>query len=817
MSVIGSNLLAGASGSAAAGYEIERSLRFDSGSSAYLNRTPSSAGNRRTFTWSGWVKRSGLGAQTDFFSAGNSSDYLRVGGFNSSDKLELRTDSAVVHLVTDQVFRDLAWYHIVIAVDTSQSTTSNRVKFYVNGSQITNFSTSTYPSQNSQQAVNDTGEHRVGAFVDKTSATVYYPFDGYLAEVYFIDGQQLAASDFGEYDSSSVWQAKDPTFTSPNDGTTWSSSLSSAAGFQSSQPATNVFDGDIFSKAATPSNTGGYFTGETNAIEFIPPSSIPFTSSVKVTGRGTGQTTAKAKIDTGSGYGSEISLSSDGIETVISGSGNLVKLKVWTVTYAGENELGAILIDDVPLVDGAGKYGTNGFKLDFSDNSSNAALGTDSSGNSNTWTVNNLVADGGVVYSNYVSGYINSLGSEPTTNLFDGNTSTSFYSSTISGSGIKFVPPTDITGSIELYLRNGDTANSTFSYSLDNGSTFTNLTTTSAGSYVSIGSQTIGNTNGIIVRHVTTAGTNSVNWRAIRVDSTVLTDGTPSNTDSLFDSPTNGSQSDGGNGAEVSGNYCCWNPLNKGSSITTSDGNLKAQLGSTGHVMITGTMGMTSGKYYWEVVTDGWNTSNQGPMVGVVGDTHNIADQAGGSPSVLYRAEGVIYVDGSSAVTGQTTYTTGDVIGVALDLDNDNITWYKNGVQMYQYTSLSASVNTWIPAWKDSDSGGNAVGNWGQRAFAHAQSGFKGLCTANLSDTTVKTSGSYTGNSNADGPFVYLNGVPTAMTIGGSAVTFGTNIDRLSNGFKIRSATTNNTTGTSYSYSVTTAGDPFKTARAQLN
>jgi len=129
------------------------------------------------------------------------------------------------------------------------------------------------------------------------------------------------------------------------------------------------------------------------------------------------------------------------------------------------------------------------------------------------------------VWSSKLSTYLNSFGSEPVTNLFDGDTSTNFYSSNTSGSGIKFVPATAITGSIELYLRNGDTANSTFSYSLDNGSTFTNLTTTGGnGSYVSIGNQTISNTNGIIVRHVTTAGSNSVNWRAIKVDNKVLVD-----------------------------------------------------------------------------------------------------------------------------------------------------------------------------------------------------------------------------------------------------------------------------------------------------
>ena len=138
---------------------------------------------------------------------------------------------------------------------------------------------------------------------------------------------------------------------------------------------------------------------------------------------------------------------------------------------------------------------------------------------------------GGPVYSTGVSTYLNSFNSSYNTasDLFDGGTGTSnrIISSSTSGSGIKFVPSTAITGTIELWLRNGDTDNSTMSYSLDGGSSFTNVTTTGGnGSYVNIGSQTIGTTNGIIVRHITTAGTNAVDWRAIRVDSTMLVDGT---------------------------------------------------------------------------------------------------------------------------------------------------------------------------------------------------------------------------------------------------------------------------------------------------
>ncbi len=176
---------------------ISKSLRFNSADSAYLNRTPASAGNRKTWTWSGWVKRSALasGGFYSLFGAGTTSptyDGFRI----SSDALQFyQAGAGSVNLVTTSVYRDVsAWYHIVLAVDTSQATTSNRVKIYVNGTQVTAFSTANYPTQNAEASINNTLTHVIGA-TWVTSASLYY--DGYMTEINFIDGQALTPSDFG--------------------------------------------------------------------------------------------------------------------------------------------------------------------------------------------------------------------------------------------------------------------------------------------------------------------------------------------------------------------------------------------------------------------------------------------------------------------------------------------------------------------------------------------------------------------------------------------------------------------------------------------
>jgi hypothetical protein len=156
MSIIGSNILAGASGQAggAGGYEIDRSVRFNAPDSAYLCRTPGTAGNRKTWTWAGWVKRSVLTVRQAVFAghteaAGN---YYTIEFFN--DDLAFFYGGLGSGPRTTAVFRDAsAWMHVCVALDTTQATASNRVKIYVNGIQQT-IATGTYPTQNADLQIN---------------------------------------------------------------------------------------------------------------------------------------------------------------------------------------------------------------------------------------------------------------------------------------------------------------------------------------------------------------------------------------------------------------------------------------------------------------------------------------------------------------------------------------------------------------------------------------------------------------------------------------------------------------------------------------
>ena len=180
-----------------------------------MHKTPSGAGNVDTWTFRAWIKISDEGTHRNIFSqtGGSGTSQRTYILLNSSNDLYISQydgSSTNFALETNRKFRDQsAWMHIVVAVDTTQGTDSNRIKLYINGTQETSFSTSTYPSQNLDTYVNSTNAMAVG-YDTKVSSRHY---GGYMAEVVLIDGTQLNATSFGQFDSDSptIWKPKDVT------------------------------------------------------------------------------------------------------------------------------------------------------------------------------------------------------------------------------------------------------------------------------------------------------------------------------------------------------------------------------------------------------------------------------------------------------------------------------------------------------------------------------------------------------------------------------------------------------------------------------
>jgi len=185
-------------------YTVSKSLIFNDNDSAYLNKTPSGAGNRRTWTFSCWFKRGNIiGGNCPLFSAG-ANDWIM---FLSGDTLGTNSDgSNNYRIVTNRVFKDSSsWHNLVVAWDTTNSTAGDRIRMYVDGVEQTSFSTDTNAALNYETNFSNTNEHSIGKLVGSSTF-----FDGYMAEVVFIDGQQLGPSSFGQTDTSTNrWVPKD--------------------------------------------------------------------------------------------------------------------------------------------------------------------------------------------------------------------------------------------------------------------------------------------------------------------------------------------------------------------------------------------------------------------------------------------------------------------------------------------------------------------------------------------------------------------------------------------------------------------------------
>ena len=728
MSVIGSNILAGASGGAgAADYQIERSLRFNSGDSAYLSRTPSSSGNTSTFTISSWVKRTKLGGYPRIFGTYTGGSYIGWDfEFNNSDQLDVHYyngSSYNIRRTTTAVYRDTsAWYHVVLAVNTNISG-DNSVRLYVNGTEVTEFATKTNTSVGYATNINTAVQHRIGYN--------YSYSDFYLAEFHFIDGQQLAPTDFGEFDDNNVWQPKEVSITSINDGTNWASSSYNTVDVGSSD-MTNAYDGNLSTVTSIGLSPGGA------TVTFTPPSPITVTKSVRVyIGVDRGQSISV------NGSQTNASVSAGWNDT--SFTGTLTSLAIGPANSGSSSNIAAIEINGEILIsnyNNSNGYGTNGFHLKFADNSSNAALGTDSSGNSNTWTVNNLTAAGPT--ATYNSTYGSGITATEAAKVFDGDSSTygvansDFVGFNYSGTSVKFK------------IENSSSAARYFlvqpwvSGSVSNSGTFGNQSVgTVSGNQWTIPANSTGtavftfpsNYNGYGRLFPSNSGADQ------RIYYMVAGPADQAGIDSLVDTPTNYGD-DTGAGGEVRGNYATMNPLDKSTAITPTNGNLEVQNSNSTWHGVRSTIGVSSGKWYWEVYLE----TGSNCMVGISKQSAPIqANYFGaGAEGWGYNAgDGNKYNSNSNSAYG-VTWTAGDIIGVAFDADNGTLKYYKNGSVQNSGTAAFTGLTTgpYLPTIANYAS--NASVNFGQRAFAYAApSGYKALCTQNLSEPVIADGSDY--------------------------------------------------------------------------
>jgi hypothetical protein len=684
---------------------VNNSLRTRSSASAYLNRTPPVASNRRTWTWSAWVKRGVLSSSdSTLFNAGttgigtNDTGFFGI-RFTSGDTLDITTGLTDLRNTT-QVFRDpAAWYHIVVAVDTTQATAANRVNVYVNGTQVTAFGTSNNPSPNLDTAVNNTNVHEIAR--TSWSGTTY--FDGYQTEVNFIDGQQLTPNSFGTFNSYGVWQ---PITYGGSYGTNGfylpftNTNSTTTLGYDFS-PQGNNWTPNNFSLARS-----SYTSYTSGSGTYTVPTGVTSIQYLVVAGGGGGYSG-------GGGAGGLL----QGTMTVTSGQ---------TIAYSvGGGGTGGNYGSGIPATNGTDTtFGAltaigGGAGTSAGNNGNTGGSGSGGAGSGSGTTTGGAGTSGqgfagggnvGFIASPYPSGGGGGAGAT-------GSNAASSSTSGAGGAGLAWVNGTTYAGG-------------------GGGGTFSSGNPAGAGGSGggggggSTGNGTAGTPNtgggggGSPSSYIGGAGGSGI---------IIIGTGSASTYDSMTDVPTLTS-------ATVA-NYCVLNPLSVLNSSTTADGNLKGTLPAASvSTDIYGTMSSgTTGKFYWETtyVSRSGNSAFAIGLVKTLSSGYPDTTSTGGVG--YYSVNGAVYVDGSSAAT-YATFTTSDVIGIALDLTNSQVSFYKQtsgtGSFALQGTVSIASGNSWTPSWNNGTSSGNQVytANFGQQPFNNSSppSGFVALNTYNL-------------------------------------------------------------------------------------
>ena len=393
---------------------IDGSLKFNGSSKNRLDRTVSSVGNQKTWTWSGWIKRNKLADEQVVFTAGASTGgtYWAALRLNTDDSLQFinnSSNSTDINVNTTQRFRDVSsWYHILLRVDISNTTTNDRIDLYINGVKVDDFSTQTQPGTGVNTAINYNHIHAIGG---EPARNLYYD-TLQMSQVYLIDGQALGPENFGFTDPlTNTWRPKkfsgNFTVSNPsaiNDGTDWNSYFTGDYdqnhGWGTAYQSSHAFDGDLNTKAIGQANgTGLTWTAPGGAIGAN-------ATTIRIYGNDDACPDDYLKIN-GTNYGGLITQGFTAAWTVLKGSGavggGITQLES---IYLRDNSAGnqhyrwaALEIDGVILVanQNDGFTGTNSFYLPMDGNS---PIGDDLS-NPNPVNDGTVWSDGGISDSNW--------------------------------------------------------------------------------------------------------------------------------------------------------------------------------------------------------------------------------------------------------------------------------------------------------------------------------------------------------------------------------------------------------------------------------
>ena len=655
----------GAGGGSFYPYTIDQSLLGNEADSPYLNRTPSSASNRRTYTISAWIKPALEVATFSILGAGSSGSAYYIFGIEGDD-LYFEETSGGGFLRADRKLRDpSAWYHLVASVDSTQATASDRIKLYVNGVRETAFTSESYMSQNFQSAyINNTSVHYIG----HSPAQGSHYLNGYIAEINFIDGQALDPTSFGA-DLNGVWIPQAFAGSYGTNGFYLPFEVTAGDGVYLDGVGDNIRWTD-----ATQYDIG---TSDDFCLEFF--TKGDFENNYSYAMGDYAVAGPHFMLQLGSG-GNIYGYYGNGLANNFDATAYMTTTDWHHIAYVRESGTYRFYIDGVQR-----HTGIAGSTVAFDVSQFNIG--------------DAYPAAGAPHFNGYLSNLRFTIGSA---RYPSGTTFT--------------VPTTTLTNdSSDVKLL-----------------AFTTSTITADGSTAAIaGSVTEGNPtytedNPFSNTIGTDASGNSNNFTSNNLDFS----------DVLLDSTTN--------------NFATLNPLdNYNTGATLSEGNLKWTIGAADGASRS-TYVMTAGKWYVEFLSNN-------DYIGVVSGNANITD-VNGTQTVFYVQDGTKKVNGTFSSYG-VSYSSGDIIGIALDLDASpqTVTFYKNnssqgslnltdvGNEGYSVSCGSGSGSTNATANFGQDStfagattaGGNSDAN-GVGDFKYAPpAGYLALCTSNLPDVAL--------------------------------------------------------------------------------